>query len=173
MSQTKIIVSVVIVAAVAIGGYYLLHEAPMVTEQGNATTTSVTSGKKVPFAEFVKQGGSYKCDVNQSVGGIDTKGVTYINQGMIRGEYSTKTQGMTVGTTLIVRDGYTYAWSSLAPTMGFKSKVVAEAKGDVSAPTKGTYSFQAEQIGDYSCEPWPADTSMFAIPSGVTFREMK
>lgn len=134
--------------------------------------TSAPTGKRMAFSEFIKQGGSYKCTVRQDVGGVQTEGTTYMSGGMIRGEYSTKVQGMDVNSTMIVRDGYTYSWTSMMPNTGFKVKVAANATGDTSAPTSGSYSFNAEQIGDYNCEAWTADASKFTLPSGVTFQEM-
>lgn len=138
---------------------------------GEPNPATTPSGKKMAFSEFIKQGGAYKCTVNQLVEGIETKGVTYIDGKMIRGEYTTNTQGMSVGSTLIVRDGYTYTWTSMAPGMGFKAKVV-EGTGDTNAPTSASYSFNAEQIGEYDCQSWSVDASMFALPKDVTWTEM-
>lgn len=128
-------------------------------------------GKKMAFSEFIKQGGAYKCTVSQLVEGIATKGVTYIDGTMIRGEYTTNAQGMSVDSTLIVRDGYTYTWTSMAPGMGFKAKA-QEGTGETNTPTSASYSFNAEQIGDYDCQPWSADASLFALPKDVTWTEM-
>jgi hypothetical protein len=121
----------------------------------------------------MKGGGSYKCTVNQNVGGMDTKGTTYMKDGMVRGEYKTNVQGVSMESTLIVRDGYTYSWSSAMPNLGFKAKVVGDTAPDTNAGTSGTYSFNAEQIGDYDCQPWTSDDTMFAIPATITFTEVK
>jgi hypothetical protein len=90
---------------------------------------------------------------------------------MIRGEFSTKVQSMNINSTIVVRDGYSYAWSSAAPTMGFKIKVVENINANGSGDTSGGYSFNAEQIGDYNCEEWSYDISMFALPTNITFKE--
>ena len=124
------------------------------------------------FSEFIKRGGAYQCEINQLVGGSQTQGTAYISGGMIRGEYQTQVQGMSISTNMILRDGYTYSWSSMMPTAGYKVKAVATGGGDASTGTSGTYSFNAEQIGDYNCEPWAADAATFALPAGVTFTEM-
>jgi hypothetical protein len=133
---------------------------------------SAPAGKKMAFSEFMKQGGSYKCTVNQNIGGTESKGTTYMSEGMVRGEFVTVAQGMSMTASLIVRDGYTHSWTSMMPTMGFKSKVVTSAPSDTEADTSGTYSFDGNQIGDYDCQPWTPDASMFALPSGTTFTEM-
>lgn len=180
--KTKIIASIaVVVAAVVAGVIFKPNDSQAPTENAEKTSTTSTSettqtlaesGKKMAFSEFIKQGGAYKCTVNQSVAGVNTVGTTYINGGLIRGEYKTQAQGINVTSSLIVRDGYTYSWTSMAPTMGFKAKVAENTGANTGTAMSGSYSWNAEQIGDYSCEAWSADANMFVVPSGVTFREV-
>ena len=181
MSQTKIIISAV-VTLILIGGGYILFASNKAGSNGTQVETEVTpggtevvvtSGKKMAFSEFMKQGGSYKCTVTQNVNNTDTKGLTYIDGSMIRGEYNISTQGMSITSTLIVRDGYTYTWTSMAPSMGFKAKVVESTEADANTGMSGTYSFDANEIGDYDCAPWTPDARMFTLPTGVTFTEIK
>ncbi len=169
MSSSKIILLVVAVGLLGVGGYMWSQNKTEKVEIVD-TDAQVPSGKKMAFSQFVKQGGSYKCTVNQYVGDTTTEGTTYINEGMIRGEYNTKVQGIDVSTSFIARDGYTYTWSSMAPTMGFKSKIVESTTEGDTTGTSGTYSFNAEQIGDYNCQPWSADSALFVVPSKVTFK---
>lgn len=181
--KTKIIASiaVVVVVAVVAGVIFKPNDSQAPTENAEKTSTApasettqtpAESGKKMAFSEFIKQGGAYKCTINQSVAGVDTVGTTYINGGLIRGEYKTQTQGINVTSSLVVRDGYTYTWTSMAPTMGFKAKVAETAGANTGAAMSASYSWNAEQIGDYSCEAWSAEASMFVVPSSVTFREV-
>ena len=130
---------------------------------------TVPSGKKIPFAEFINRGGSYTCTVEQYVENIDSKGKTYIHNGMIRGEFTSVMEGTTVDSTMILRDGYTYTWSSMMPTMGFKVAAQPPENVNTDTSTSGTYSFNAEQIGDYNCESWTPDLSQFELPEGVVF----
>src|SRR3989344_8600079 len=137
----------------------------------NNAAAMMEGEKKMAFAEFIKQDGAYKCTVTQNVEGTSTQGTTYINNGMVRGEFKTEVKGMSVDSNMIVRDGYTYAWSSAAPTMGFKAKVMMDST-NADAFASGSYSWNAEQIGDYNCEVWTADEAKFVLPKGVTFKEM-
>jgi hypothetical protein len=169
----NIIFSIVGVVVIATGAYFVINsknDDVGGSEKGGMMENK--SGKKMAFSEFVKQGGSYECTVNQNVGGTDTKGTTFISGGNIRGEYNTKTQGMSIDTNFIVKDGYSYTWTSMMPNVGFKSKVVASTDTNANAPTSGQYSFNAEQIGDYECKAWSADESKFAIPSTIKFQDM-
>jgi hypothetical protein len=59
---------------------------------------------------------------------------------------------------------------SYLPSIGFKSKVIAQEGIKPEVSTSGTYSFNAEQIGDYNCEAWTADSNMFKLPEGITWR---
>lgn len=180
MSKTAMWVMVG-VALIGVGSFVAHGKRTAVNEQAlvqpgtqNEIVIQATSGKKIPFSELVKkQDGAYKCTVNQYVANIETKGTAYINAGMIRGEFNTKVQNMNVDSTFVVRDGYSYTWSSMLPSMGFKAKVDTSAGGNNNtAGPSGTYVFNAEQIGDYNCEAWNVDQSKFQIPSNITFKEM-
>jgi hypothetical protein len=125
------------------------------------------------FSEFLKQGGAYKCTVNQYMQGTDVQGTVFINGDKIHADYNIAVQGMTIDSSMTVRDGYSYTWSSMMPGTGYKSKVVTSSDTSVGGTdTSGTYAWNAEQIGDYNCEAWNHDEETFALPTGVTFTEM-
>ena len=162
MSKTAwIIVGLVVLAIVGyaiFGGKKAPENVPVGSEQ------SQTPEKKMAFADFVRQGGSYKCDISQSSADTTNSGTVYVSGGMVKGEYSTSTAGRVVTTYFLVRDGFSYAWFSTDPTQGFKMKV------DVTGPGADEWS---SQIGDYNCVAWSADASVFAIPANVTFQEIE
>jgi len=139
------------------------------------STTPPASGKKIAFSELVKQGGSYECTVKQVVSNIDSDGVVFMDKDRLRGEFSTLTQGMKIDSTMIMKDGYTYTWSSMMPSAGFKIKVDpgANTTADTGVSTSGSYSWNAEQIGDYYCKDWKVDESKFSLPANVKFTEIK
>lgn len=183
--MTKIISWLAIAGLVVVGGYLVME--PKATEEKTQNelqevlvedTTKEeapipATGKKMAFSQFIKQGGAYKCTVNQTLSGIDTTGVTYINDSMIRGEFNTRIQNMNIDSTFIVRDGYTYSWSSVMPTAGFKVKMTGTVTTpDTTTGTTGSYSWNAEQIGDYDCQPWTVDQAKFTVPTNVTFKEI-
>lgn len=184
--SNKVIATMVGVVVVLGGVYFAMSGNNSSGEMANENPNSIavgepnpsapaenTSGKKMSFDAFLKQGGSYVCTVNQSVEGIDSKGTVYIDKGNIRGDFNTSVAGMNVDTYFIVKDKYTYTWSNMMQGKGFKAPVSAEGNGDSSTKTSDQYSFNAEQIGDYDCQPWSVDSSKFALPSGITFTEIK
>ncbi len=176
--KTKTILNIAAVAIIIVGGGYLIFQDRETVKdtakpENTATQKEVkTDGKKMAFEQFIKQGdGSYKCTVHQWVQDTDTVGTVYISKDKVKGEFNTKVQGMNVDTSFIARDGYTYTWSSMMPSMGFKAPIQqTEAQGDVS--TSGSYSFNMQTIGDYDCVKQDVSDSMFVLPS-ITFTEIK
>ena len=172
--MNKTLLTVLVAGVALVGGYFYLsgEKSEMVQDTTSEEVTQQSSGKKMAFAQFLKDGGAYKCTVNQYVGDTESKGTVYVNQGLIRGTFQTEVQGVKIDTDLLVRDGYTYTWTSAAP-MGFKAPVIS---GDVdvnqNAGTSGAYSWNAEQIGEYDCVAWNADTATFSVPTGIQFMEM-
>lgn len=176
------VIAIVVGVVVVLGGVYFAMKGDSgsvsdtnsiaVGEQNPATPTENTSGKKMAFSEFMKNGGSYKCTVDQNVQGMTSKGTVYINGSNIRGEFNTSAQGMNVDSNFIMKDGYSYSWSSMMAGQGFKVAVNQNTTGS-GAGTSGQYSFNSEQIGDYNCEAWNSDSSKFALPGGVVFTEVK
>ena len=153
-----VLVGVVVVA----GGFYILKG----DKSEPTETVQEETGKKMAFSEFIKQGGSYKCEVKQSMDDFNTGGTVYISGGNIRGDFNTVAEGQTAQTSFILKDGFTYNWSSLAPNMGVKVPVAVDSETTVNSEV---YSWSANQIGDYDCEPWVADASMFIVPTNINF----
>lgn len=177
MSKTTIF-SVLAVGAIIVGGYFVFNMKPMPesaqlenSEMQNEVSGE-TSGKKMAFSEFIKQDkGAYKCEVKQAFSDIENKGTVYMNNGMMRGEFTTVAEGKTMDSSFIMKDGYAYNWSSVLPNMGVKVKVLANTENK-GGDAKGTYTWNAEQIGEYNCEEWKVDESKFALPVGIDFTEI-
>jgi len=173
--MSKIILWVVVGAIVVFGGYSLINRdkaSDTKLEQNQEEQgANVPEGKKMAFSQFVKQdGGSYKCEVKQYLSDMENSGTVYISAGKIQGEYSTIAEGKSMKTSFLLRDGYSYTWSDAFPTMGFKVKISQDAANNTGA--SGSYSWNADQIGDYNCETWVANDSQFALPTGITFTEV-
>lgn len=134
-----------------------------------STTKEVSSGKKIAFTEFMKKTGSYKCTVTQTVATMTTNGTVYLDSGKVKADFAVSVAGQSINTSMIVRDGYSYTWTSNSPTKGFKTKIATNTTGNSSSSPKGTYTWDGSQIGEYSCDAWVAEASMFEIPKTVTF----
>lgn len=167
----KTLIAFVIAAGVIVGGYFIVKNNPTPASTDTETITTDTSskpqGKKMAFSQLVAQGDSYKCTVHQYVNDTDTVGTAYISDKKVRGEFSTDYQGKKMESHVLIDGTYAYMWSNMMPT-GFKTKVTIDANGTQSA-TAGTYSFNYDQVGDYDCQPWKADASMFVVPTSISF----
>jgi hypothetical protein len=172
---TAISLGLGVTALVIAGGLYA-YRGGLTAENREATTTpsqtaSSPQGKKMAFYQFAQQGGSYACTVHQLVNNMETTGTVYMNQGMIRGEWNTDYQGKAVDTHFIVRDNTTYVWSSLMKGTGYRLANDAAVNVEGSGAASGTITPNAymQEIGDYDCEPWKADMTMFDLPAGINF----
>lgn len=174
---------VIVGAIVIFGGYYMINSKKEVSikdensmiEENNMPNTGTSvkpaDGKKIPFSQLLGHGGSYKCTIHQDVNGTDTVGTTYVSDGMVSGQYDIKLQGVNMTSNVIVRDGYSYSWTSIMPSAGFKAKIVPDGDNP-GASASGNYSWNANMVGDYDCQPWTVDASKFTLPSGVTWKDM-
>jgi hypothetical protein len=178
--MSKTIISVLVVGVVVVGGYFALNhkkvEAPKMEKEEVAQRPSDRNDKKIPFSEFVKQGGSYKCEVKQVVSNMENIGTVYINGKNIRGEYTSVVAGKTIDTSFMMKDGYSYSWSSIMPNAGYKIKIPdtnTSSPGITNMQDSGAYSWNANQIGEYNCEPWTVDESIFNTPSNIKYWEVQ
>lgn len=149
------------------------NQESAINESGEETTVT-TGGKKMAFAEFLRQDkGSYECTVNQYIDEGMTQsavGRVFLDGGRIRGDFSVDVSGMSLSASTLVVDGFTYSWTSVSP-MGFKAPV-AEGEETGNAGMQGSYYWNANQIGDYDCQTWQVDETKFVLPEDVTFQEV-
>ncbi len=162
----------------SVGVWYVVSTGE---KESMATTANTTVEQAIPttpenavkksFSDFLKQTGAYKCTVEQNVAGVVTSGTVYMNAGKIKGTFASMVNGMSVNTSFILRDGFTYTWTSAYP-VGFKVAVSdASTESTAGASTQGVYTWNAENIGAYACDPWTADESVFTVPTNVQFME--
>lgn len=169
----KAFIAVIVITAVAVGGYFAFRPDKKIAPNETPDTiewqeSAPTSGKKVPFSEFAKNNkGAYVCTVNQSIGGTDTSGTVHVNNGDISGQFAINAAGQSITMYVVSKDGYAYTWSSMMPTIGWKSKV--DASTSASGAVAGSYSWNNDTIGDYDCQPETANASLFTIPATVNF----
>jgi hypothetical protein len=189
-SLGKSIIGIIIIGLIVLGGYFYtrssndadtVSETEATTSQTNNQTVPVsgtttepskvpTSGKKVAFSEFIKQGGSYSCTVSQTTAEATSQGKVFISGDKVRGEFTTTVNGQTMTMSFLALDGYTYTWTSMMPTMGYKIKSNAQVGANSDAAMASAWN--ASSVGDYNCEAWSVDATKFEVPSSVTFRTM-
>jgi hypothetical protein len=182
MTKTTIIPIIVIVFAGL--GLFLINNKSAnkldtpVTQDSNQTMAeneNNSQGKKMAFSEFLKQDkGSYQCTVNQYIdAGMSqsTQGKVFLYDGNIRGDFATQVSGMNILSSVIVRDGFSYTWTNMAP-IGYKVSVIDTNNPQSQSEMSAAYSWNAEQIGDYDCQEWNVDKTQFEIPTQIQFQEI-
>ncbi len=143
--------------------------AGSIDQEKNEAAQPEPSGKKMAFKDFlVNDRGSYQCTVHESMTDVENTGTVYIADGKVRGEFETVAEGKPVKTSLLVKDGYQYVWSS---SMKTGIKINTDATTQSKAQSDGVYSWDSARIGDYDCKAWTTDPTTFDLPAGMTFTD--
>ncbi len=167
--MSKTLISVLVIAVIVVGGFFIFKNRQAANNTtGEQAGTQDNAGKKISFSDFIKQGGSYKCDVKQATSDFENSGTMYVSDGRVSGEFNVIAEGKTIQTHFASINVYSYEWMEGSKT-GFKVKVSATTDS-TGANVNGSYGWNANQIGDYNCTAWTIDESKFALPADVTFK---
>lgn len=177
----KIFISILIIAGVAFGGYvYLQNKENNLSKTDTVASESTKpeeaseqpQQKKMAFSEFVKKDGSYECDVHATAD-FGSDGKVFLNNGDIRGDFSTIAEGISVDSSVLIKNGFTYVWSKTFPQAAVKIQNIETENSNSTNNSSGVYFWNAQQVGDYNCYPWENDETKFVIPTNITFRLIK
>lgn len=172
--NTKIIIGIVLGLVVLGGvGYVVINRSGMVGDTQDTSALAPTGNTN--FSALLRRGGSYTCTFTATDPRVASKGVVYINDKSIRGDFQSDASALGAGQVLeshmIRHDGYTYVWTDMFP-QGFKVKDSASDKEqDTDAPAQATLALDQGMEVTYDCKPWTSDVSLFAAPANVTFSE--
>lgn len=157
--QVKLIALVLL--ALAAGGGWTYYSKPKITKENKVGTTVEN---KIAFAEFLKNNKeSYKCTVYYPFQAGTVVATIYRADNMIRGEYKSPYENVEV--KFIIRDGYYYPWTSKSAT-STKIAIPRDPQGNQSGEIYYSY---IRSVGEYECNPWTMDASMFAVPQNIKF----
>ena len=163
---------IVLILLVILGGAYLLiKKAPQSVENKVSTTQSKNSiqskSPQVTLKSLLTSGKSQKCTYSSGNGATTTAVTIYIADGKMKADsISTSGETKTVGHVLI-SGGYSYMWID-TKKQGFKVAVNQE-KQQVSVTPANNQVTDTNQKLPYTCEGWTKDSSVFVLPSDVTF----
>lgn len=176
----KIILGVVVIIAVA-----LIVWAVATPPQGEKALQKSLKG--TTFAQFVEEGGSYRCEISQATEAVEENttegeetsateasqvdGTVYVKDGMIRGQYDVATEGSLVNLAFIVREGASYTWIP-ETTIGFMVNFTDAEDPEIQKSAMATYTFNLEEIGSYECYEEEIESSYFELPDGVRFQDL-
>jgi len=172
----------VLIGVIVLGGILYLatgkkSSAPATTSNTNVESSANTSANATPAAnssaapqslkDLLAFGGSQKCTFSDS----GSSGTFYVSGGKARGDFSSTVAGKTEMTHMIMDGQISYVWVD-GQKQGFKMSASDMASAQSSAPAAAPKAVDANKKMDYSCSPWAADSTMFALPAGVQFMDM-
>ncbi|MBC7836487.1 hypothetical protein H7X87_01770 [Acetobacteraceae bacterium] len=157
--------AIVIVAAGAGIWMYSGKTNSMETSIGDTNTQIQRTSLKGLLADARPQ----KCTFTMSSANSNSSGTVYISNGKMRGDFVSNAAGHTQSSHMIVEGGASYMWSD-EMAQGFKMSFDAMSNTSMNSQEQGTVDPNADT--DYSCNPWVADESVFAVPTNITFQDM-
>jgi hypothetical protein len=182
MNKTvRIIVIVIILILLGGGAFYLFsksHKASTQSEQTATSQTPQTATQKKSLFDFFSMAGSQKCTFSDKTNG--GSGTVYVSGGKMRGDFQSANNG-SANTAHMINDGkYVYYWTDGEKT-GYKmsfdfvkqqaSQVTMGPENNTSQQQTPSQAVNMKQQSDYSCGPWSEDSSLFSVPTDITFTD--
>lgn len=168
----KMGVIIVIIVLLLLGGGYVMMKgskssqtpaAQTAAPTANPTETTATASQvKGTLKSLLTAGIPQNCSFTNDTGG---SGSVYVSGGKMRGDFTSTSQGKTFSGHMIIDSGYSYVWSDAMPR-GMKIAMSDVQPTGTPAANQGV---DVNQSVSYSCKPWVPDSSMFALPTSVTF----
>lgn len=177
--STKLIAWVVIGLVVVGGGWYAFSQKGDSTAmsddgsmQNSTADTEVAGTFNGSLADLSARGGSWRCTVDTSAmtgaGAMQASGVVYVSGQKVRANFDVEAPVVGTVHTYMIADGTdVYSWSSMMPT-GIKAPMQKPVQQH-TAPTTDTQTGPYNNYS-YDCQPTTVDTSLFTVPSTITFQ---
>lgn len=155
-------ITIAVVAAVALGGWFLLSGKPSVTvtTEDAPKILDERSGSS-SLQELLSLGGNRRCAVAIEDQNFSAKGEVFIAEDQIRVDFVSGVADQTIVSSMIQTGGTIYTWTNMFG-QGFKF-LVSDVEAGIPGPDLS--------VGvTYECEPWEEiDRTKFALPEGIEF----
>lgn len=168
------VVGIILVLALLGGGYMLMKKgsAPETTptQQTTPVTQSATEQNvQGTIKSLLSSGRSMQCSFNSSTGSAQVSGTVLVAGGKMRGDFQVAEKDLTANSHLINDSQFVYIWTDNSK-MGIKmAKDLSQTPSSQPGTTMGP---DMNQSYTYSCQDWSPDSSLFTLPTGVTFTEV-
>lgn len=153
MKKNYVVIAVVLLLLVSGGVYFMKGKS------SNKVTTpadqNVSDNSPKSLRDLLGLGKSQKCTFD--------KGTVYLSSGKVRGDFE--------GSHMIVDGNTNYIWMDNQKE-GFKTIFDLNATTSTSASPDTKTNFDYNQKSDYKCESWTSDSTMFVVPTTITFQDM-
>jgi hypothetical protein len=160
MNKKVVLIALVLILLLA-GGYFIMKGR---SKTPSTLGTSQEESASTSLKDLISKGIAQSCTYSTE----GTSGKIYVNDGKVRGDFETTSEGNTTKSHMIIDGSSSYIWSD-GSTDGIKMTFDASATPSGSATTSPAGSFDAAANMNYKCGVWIADASMFTLPAGVKF----
>jgi hypothetical protein len=165
--QNKTLWYVVGVAVIiAVGGFILMNTNIVSAPTTTGNTAVETSPQLMSLKDLLARTGSETCSFTSSTQNSQSSGTVFINNGTMRGNFTSVTAGQTTQSHIIVKGDSVYVWSDGLP-QGYKMGVASLTAQNGQTQPGG---INASAPAGYACVAWSVDASVFLPPTGITFQ---
>lgn len=151
-----------------VGGVVLFKGQSSNKPSSESASPEAQGSSSKSAAELLASGKDQKCTFSRKDDQTDMTGTMYISKGKMRGDFDVTAAGQKLQSHMISDGTTVYNWTSLSNT-GFK--MAFKPSATVTVSPKAQEAFNVDDKADYNCSNWSADSSKFAMPSGVTFTD--
>lgn len=99
--------------------------------------------------------------------GASSSGTVYVAGGKMRGDFVSTAGGHTSNSHMVVEGGASYVWTD-EMAQGFKMSFDAMSQPQ----NNNAQTVDPNADVDYSCSYWGVDSSVFVLPTNITFQDM-
>lgn len=170
MNSQHIVIAVVVLAVVALLGWYLMSGSPAASDTENDTAAEETANAQNPTSirAALAKGGNYTCSIETQSETGRTTGTIYGSAGKTRLDLKTqRSDGATVTVHIIRNVGTAYTWVD-GQTVGSKTSITPTS-AVVPQPTGGVISVTDDSSISSDCHAWLPDQGQFTPPKEITF----
>lgn len=172
--MTKVLAGIIIIILVALGaGAFLVlsdKNKPATTDtslNGNTQMQANTENDQKSLKDLIGLGSSQECSFKDAAGNA---GTVYVGSNKMRGNFTTAGAQGSISSHIIVDGQTTYMWLDGQNT-GYKLAFDMNAPAAAEAEKQTGQNVDLDQKVDYNCKAWTVNSSVFALPSGITFTD--
>lgn len=140
-------------------------------DNGVEATTDMTteeSSAASSLRELLSRGMSQRCTFSTEADDAKTDGTIFAASGKMRGDISTTTSEKSIMSHMIFSNNELYVWMD-GETNGMKMTFDPNKVQDEETKQK---TVDLDEKVDYQCSGWVGDSSLFEVPSSVTFTDL-
>ena len=176
MNKTTIGIIVGVLIILGIGGFVISRSNTPALNQPSGVSSlptsdqAATSSGEMSLKALAAAGRPVSCTFADKGTDSESTGTVFVANGKVRADFNSTTSagGQNTIQGHMISDGqFSYVWTSLSTT-GLKMS----ATGTAGQSSNSGASIDQDKKLNYTCQPWPADSSQFDLPKGITFSEL-